>query len=704
MDRIRFGAAYYPEYQDRPDIEADFELMAKACFSVIRVGESVWSTWEPEDGRFELDWLEPVLDVAHRHDIGVILGTPTYAVPMWLTRRYPDIAAATPSGHRIGWGARQEVNFSHAAYRFHAERVIRQVVGRYQDHPAIVGYQVDNEPGLRLLYNTDIFENFVDWLRRRYDTVDRLNEEWGLAYWSHRLSRWSDLWHPEGNFQPQYDLAWRRFQAELVTEFIGWQAGIVRELTGGRGFVTTCISYEQPGIEDVELSRALDVTAGNAYYEMQDSLIHPNSLPRSTGPMGWVVRGPWAVTQLADLMYSSKQAPFLVTETNAGSIGFSSMNESPYDGQWRQLAWLLIARGARLIEYWHWNTIPFGTEMYWGGVLPHSGIPGRAYHEIARIGQELREAGAAFADAEPDYDIAVLYDSDSKFALSTQGPLRGEPFIDPDSYRHILAAFSRGVFDAKRQQRLVRPQHLLPSRGGEHDAADAAARYPVLIAAAFYTAADEDLDFLVGYAQAGGHLVVGPRTGYGDREGRARTQRAPARIADAAGVWYDEMASLPSPVPVHGSLRGAATGFAEGLVASDAEVLASYQHPHLGRWAAVTTRPTGAGRITVAGTVPDQDLATDLVRWLAPHAVGGWTTGDSVTVSTSTDTSAAARLHVLHNWSGDKATASPSSTVTDMLGGRRHAPGEKITLRAWDVRLLCSDETHDQDPAHRREN
>jgi beta-galactosidase len=428
---------------------------------------------------------------------------------------------------------------------------------------------------------------------------------------------------------------------------------------------------------------------------MQDSLAHPNTLPRSSGPMGWVVRGPWAVTQLADLMYSSRQAPFLVTETNAGSIGFSSMNESPYDGQWRQLAWLLIARGARLVQYWHWNTLPFGAETYWGGVLPHSGVPGRAYHEIARIGQELREAGGAFATAEPDYDIAVLYDSDSKFALSTQGPLRGDALIDPDSYRHIIAAFSRGIFGAKRQQRIVRPQHLLPSRGGEGDPAAAAARYPVLIAAALYTPADEDLDFLAGYAQAGGHLVVGPRTGYGDTEGRARTERAPARITDAAGVWYDEVASLSSPVPVQGSLGGAATGFAEGLVVSGAEVgavvLAAYQHPHLGRWAAVTTRPTGAGRITVVGTVPDQDLAAGLVRWLVPGAVGGWATDDSVTVSTSTDAAAATRLHVLHNWSWAEATARPSCTVTDVLDGRRHTPGEEISLGPWDVRLLRSD-------------
>ena len=690
---IRFGAAYYAEYQRRPDIKADLDLMAAAGFSVIRVGESVWSTWEPEDGRFDLEWLEPVLDAAAERDIGVVLGTPTYAVPMWLARRYPEIAAEASNGRRVGWGARQEVDFTHAAYRFHAERIIRAVVGRYRDHPAIVGYQVDNEPGPRLLYNPDVFDRFVEWLRRRYGTVERLNEEWGLAYWSHRLSRWSDLWRPEGNLQPQYDLAWRRFQAELVTEFIDWQAGIVREVTGGRGFVTTCISYEQAGIEDVELSRALDVASGNAYYEMQDSLAHPSTLPRSSGPMGWVVRGPWAVTQLADLMYSSKAAPFLVTETNAGSIGFSSTNESPYDGQWRQIAWLLVARGARMIQYWHWNTLPYGAETYWGGVLPHSGVPGRVYREIARIGPELRAAGDAFATAEPDYDIAVLYDSDSKFALSTQGPLPGEPIMDAESYRRIVAAFARGIFDAKLQQRIVRGQQLLPSRGGGLDPAEAADRYPVVVAAALYTAADEDLDFLVAYARAGGHLVMGPRTGYGDVEARARTERAPARVSEAAGAWYDEFVTLKDPLPVDGSLPGSATGVAEGLVAEGADVLAGYRHPHLGRWAAVTTTPAGAGRITLVGTVPDQQLAAALARWLVAAPVAGWATDDSVTVSSSTN-GAGQRLHVVHNWGWAEAGATAPAPVGDLLGDGRLTAGERLVLGPWDVRVF---RTEDQD-------
>jgi beta-galactosidase len=53
MDGIGFGAAYYAEYQRQPDLRADFDLMAQAAFTVIQVGESVWSPWEPEDGRFE---------------------------------------------------------------------------------------------------------------------------------------------------------------------------------------------------------------------------------------------------------------------------------------------------------------------------------------------------------------------------------------------------------------------------------------------------------------------------------------------------------------------------------------------------------------------------------------------------------------------------------------------------------------------------
>src|SRR3954471_16630316 len=225
---VLFGAAYYAEYQPEGTLDRDLDLMQEAGFSVIRVGESVWSTWEPRNGEFELDWLQPVLDGAHARGIGVILGTPTYAVPPWLQQLHPEIAVRRADASVLQWGARQEMDQSHPAYRFYAERVARKVLERYADHPAVIGFQVDNEPGNELPDNEPTFRRFVAWLRDRYGSVERLNDEWGLVYWSHRLSDWSELWRPGGNAQPQYQLEWRRFQSTLATELMSWQGGVGR--------------------------------------------------------------------------------------------------------------------------------------------------------------------------------------------------------------------------------------------------------------------------------------------------------------------------------------------------------------------------------------------------------------------------------------------------------------------------------------------
>jgi beta-galactosidase len=681
--RVLFGAAYYHEYQPYERLKNDLDLMEEARFTVIRVGESVWSTWEPENGRFELDWLQPVLDGAAERGIAVVLGTPTYAVPPWLVRLYPEIAGERRTGEPIPWGARQEADFTHPAFRFHAERIVRRIAERYAGHPAVIGFQVDNEPGLELLHNRGVFQRFVDDLRHRYGDVETLNREWGLVYWSHRLADWADLWTPDGNVQPQYDVAWRRFQAEQTTEFIAWQAGLVREYARPEQFVTTCIAYERPGIEDDLLTDELDVTAGNPYYKMQRGL----ELPDRRGlDQGWTSSGTWALYLSADRMYSSRQESFLVTETNAGSIGWPWDNLPAYDGQWRQAAWAMVARGARMIEYWHWHTLHFGAETYWGGVLPHSGKPGRTYRELARLGADFERAGELAAGVTPDADVTLLYSMPSKWLMQKYPPLAkldGGP--DERAYHGLLDPFYRGAFDTGRQVRIVHARHLGQLDPGTH---------PVLIVAGFYLADDESLDQLRGYAEAGGHLVLGPRTGYADQEGRARTDRMPARLAEAAGVWYDEFSNLTEdlPVTVSGEMAPAgdchATRWADGLVAEEATVLARYDHPHFGRWPAITTRATGQGRITVVGTVPGVDLARHLMTWLVPERRDGWhDLPPSVTVTGATAPDGR-RIRFVHNWSFTPAVVRVPEAVADCLGDARFAAGEDLHLAAWDVRVL----------------
>jgi beta-galactosidase len=390
-------------------------------------------------------------------------------------------------------------------------------------------------------------------------------------------------------------------------------------------------------------------------------------------------------------MFSSRQAPFLVTETNAGSIGFPWDNRPAYDGQWRQAAWALVARGARMIEYWHWHTLHFGAETYWGGILPHSGKPGRTYKELSRLGAEFDAAGELVTDLEPDADITMVYSTPSKWLMQKYPPLStpdGSP--DPAAYHRIFDPFYRGAFDAGRQARIVHIRQLrtglTPSEG--------ATRHPVLVVPALYIADDTTLDWLAAYAHAGGHLVLGPRTAYADHEARARHEPAPARLVEAAGVWYDEFSNLTHDIPLvpGGPLRlrdgTTATRWADGLTVVDADVLAEYDHPHFGRFPAITTRRHGDGRVTYVGTVPGRALAQALARWLAPSVTSGWhDLPESVTATTATSPDGH-RVHFVHNWSWEPTRVNAPVDLSDVRDGTPVPAGAALDLGAWDVRVL----------------
>jgi beta-galactosidase len=694
---ILFGAAYYYEYQPaviddfdgesaKRRLEEDLDLMAEAGFSVIRVGESVWSTWEPENGRFDLDWLQPVLDGAHEHGIAVILGTPTYAVPPWLVRLYPEIAAEHRTGERVSWGGRQEVDYTHPAFKFHAERVIRKIMARYADHPAVIGFQVDNEPGVQIYHNEGVFQQFADHLRHQYGDVETLNREWGLVYWSHRLSTWADLWRPDGNAQPQYKQAWRRFQTRLTTDFMAWQAGIAREYAREDQFVTTCIAYGRPGIDERAVAASLDVTAGNPYYRMQDDFALPAD-PATAAPH-WTLSGAWSLYQAADAMYGARQEPFLITETNASAIGEPSHNKPAYDGQWRQAAWALVSRGARMVEYWHWHTLHFGTETYWGGILPHSQKPGRVYRELATIGAEFRKAGAVIDGLVPHVDVAVLTAKESEWALAAQ-PSFADPDGSPDNgtFHSIVNPFYKAAFDAGLQARILHTEQL-------GDAAATAGEFPVLVAAGIYAADDALLDWLGEYAAAGGHLVIGPRTGYADEEARARLDVKPSRLTEAAGVWYDEFSNLGGELavrpakdsPLELDAAAGAVKWADGLVLEGAEALAEYVHPHFGRFPAVTTKAHGQGRVTYVGTIPNDAFGASLFEWIAP--VDAWRPEHPSVTATSGTTGEGRTVRFVHNWSWDAVEFTLPAAVTDALDDTEYAAGDALPLGPWDVKIL----------------
>ena len=366
-----------------------------------------------------------------------------------------------------------------------------------------------------------------------------------------------------------------------------------------------------------------------------------------------------------------------MAETNATSIGGSAENHPPYRGQLRQAVWAMVARGARMVEYWHWHTQHYGAEMYWGGILGHRlQQPGRVYEELATVAGELRETN--LEELAPVSDVAVLVSAESRWGMEFVGPLAGPTKAwmgDPQSYERILAAFYRGLFDAGLAADIVSPAQL------PDDAAD---RWPVLVVPGLYVASDALLEQLRAYAEAGGHLVLTPRTGYADEDAVARHVVMPGVLREPAGVHYLEYANLVDPVPVSGVLSGAATGWADGLVAEGADVLACYEHPHFGEFPAITTRPHGAGRVTYVGTVPDRALARALAAWLAGSLPADpWRGDGAVRVTAARGDGRTVRF--VHNWSWEPATLTPPAAVRDLLSGEA---AKTLELGPWDVRVL----------------
>ena len=106
IKKLYYGAAYYDEYLPYDRLQADMEMMKKAGINLIRIAESTWSAWEPKDGEFDFSHLHRMLCASKNAGIDVIVGTPTYAIPPWLARKYPDILADTHHG-RERYGHRQ---------------------------------------------------------------------------------------------------------------------------------------------------------------------------------------------------------------------------------------------------------------------------------------------------------------------------------------------------------------------------------------------------------------------------------------------------------------------------------------------------------------------------------------------------------------------------------------------------------------------
>jgi beta-galactosidase len=600
MDSILYGVAYYPEYMPTDRLDKDVELMHQAGITVVRVGESTWSTWEPRDGEFQFDWMQRVLDRMHQAGIGVILGTPTYSIPVWLYKKDPTIltthngtapplsdpySPSYPSSSKPGlYGPRQNYDFLNPTFRRYAERVIRQIVGHFKDHPAVIGYQIDNETAPTGQVTPYTMAAFVERLKKKYETVSTINRIWGLSYWGQLVDSWADFPSPEGALNPGIKLEWDNFQQDVITDYLAWQAAIVREYKQPGQFITQDFSGgAHTNIDQWAIAKHLDVAAENPYFQTQQRLDG---------------RGIWFS---GDVGRSLKNTNYLVTETNAQTIGWDSRSQyPPYPGQLRQVVFAHLAAGANMVEYWHWSSLHYGQETYWKGILSHDLQPNRVYAEMTQVAGELKRLGPQLVNLKKDNQVAILFSADSA------NTLRYMPFSDRVNYQSILQQMWTALYDLNVEPDIV--------QAGDNRLT----RYKLLLVPPLYSASDAVLSQIADYVKSGGHVVMAFKSGFTNQYSTVRDVMAPGPLREAAGFHYQEFTSLAEPVALRPDPFGAgaenkASEWAEFLIPDTAEVLASL-NDSTWHFPAITRNRFGKGTLTYEATAVTDSLQREIVR------------------------------------------------------------------------------------------
>jgi beta-galactosidase len=587
------------------------EMMEKAGMNVIRIAESTWSTLEPQEGVYDFTHIDRMLNAAACHHISVIVGTPTYAVPTWLVKKYPDILAITQNG-RERYGHRQNMDITNPDYLSHAERVIRVLMEHVKDVPHVIGYQLDNETKSYGTAGPRVQAMFVDYLKENFPDINDFNHEFGLDYWSNRVNDWDDFPDVRGTINQSLAAEFCKFQRSLVTKFLSWQADIVREYKRDDQFITQNFDFDwtthsigyQSQVDQYDASRCMTVAGADIYHPSNEEL---------TGA---------EITVCGNISRSLKKDNYLILETEAQGL----TPWLPYPGQLRLQAYSHIANGSNSVMYWHWHSIHNAIESYWKGVLSHDFSENETYREAVVIGNEWNKIGSHLKNLKKENKIAIMLDNASLTGF-TQFPLEN---AGANGYNTVMRWFSDALY------RLNIEYDMISSR--EQDFSG----YECLIVPALYSAPESLLLALDSYVKNGGHLITTFRSGFSDEYLKIYPDMQPHILHECLGLHYDQFTHPHHVdiVPVQSdvmaaaqehfshpddsafSLTSSACEWMELITCDTAVPVLKYSHPAYERYAAAAKNQYGNGSTLYFGTMFENDELLESVLLSFLHETG----------------------------------------------------------------------------------
>lgn len=589
---MKVGVDYYPEHWDRAIWEQDAERMQAAGITLVRLAEFAWSRLEPREGEFDFAWLDDAINTLGRHDIQIVIGTPTATPPNWLVAKCPDVLPLDNKRQPVYPGVRLHRCYNSPSLRRYTEIIVGKLTAHYGKNPHVIGWQTDNEMIGNDSHSDAATSDFRLWLQQKYGDLGTLNGEWGTVVWSGEYSDWTQITTPLGGspyLNPSYLLDYHRFCSDSVADFNRFQARIIRENCPGQ-FVTHNL-WGYPVVND--------------YYDLFDSMDFASvdyypSTDLANDSKSRIYHG--ALTH--DLTRGIKRKNFWVMEQLSGTPGcWHPMSRMPYPGMIRAHAWQSVARGADAVVQFRWRTARIGAEQFWHGLHDHHGKPGRRFREFERFSEEARRLTPLLDSTTVMNDVAMLFSHEQLNALKIQPQSDGFDYLS--NFKQIHRAFLR----------------LGIGTDVINWTADFS-QYRLVVAPFLFLQNDDVANALRSYVEQGGTVMLTTRSGVKNMKNVCLATELPGALGDVAGVVveeYDPVGHDRQAVVMSDKQNFNCSQWCDIVAPTTAQVIATYATDFFAGRAAITRNVFGQGVAYYIGTILEDDGYRALIRELAEN-------------------------------------------------------------------------------------
>jgi len=656
------GVDYYPEHWDRADWEPHAKLMVEGGFKVVRLAEFAWHKMEPREGRYDFQWLDDAIAVLRRHDIKVILGTPTASPPPWLVTKHPDTLAVNQDGVRTEAGGRRHYCYSSPVYREASRKIVASMAAHFAEHPSVIGWQTDNEIGGPRCWCDPCAKAFRAWLKTRYGTVDALNAAHGSVFWGQTYNDWDEIPIPRekhASHSVSLRLDHLRFHSDNVLSYHDAQVAQLRHICPKHFITHNCMGFYDE-VDYFALAKGLDHVSldyypGNLWGQGKfDSAKH-------------------------DYTRSLKHKPWWVMEQRSGLTGWLDMfNSGDQPGQLRLWTWQTVAHGADAVVFFRWRTARFGIEQYWHGILDHHGQPGRRFRELSRVAKEFGVLNNRTVGASVAAPAGILIDPESRWALDIQ---KGSPHF---SFLEHANGYHRAFHEHH-----VGVEYYQPS--------DDFSGAKVLVAPSLFLCDATLAAKLTAFVEAGGTLITTLRTGVKDAANVVTADRLPGVLKTLTGCIVEEYDAYVNreeyavesvaPLP---KKPGSAKIWADQLRLTGAKPLARYAAGPFKGSPAASIHKVGQGTVIYVGFVGDAGFNRNLVKWVLAqhHLLPPFPPSDDIEITERVKGKDRFLFVLNHSGSAQKMPLKGKTQYRDLLTGKK--TGRMISLAPYDVKVLSA--------------